>query len=228
MNDMLMWAALYVVALASGSIPFGLIIASRRGVNIREHGSGNIGATNVGRVLGRRAGFLCFSLDLAKGLAPTLAAGWAAGLIADRAIDAASAALWFGVAASAVLGHMFTPWAGFRGGKGVATGLGALLGVFPWLTGPVLLAALVWLAMVGVWRYVGIASCVAACTIPLSLLAWVRLLPGAEPAGTWPLLVGSGALALVVVIKHRGNIRRTLAGVEHKVGAPKPPAKPAK
>lgn len=214
----MIWIVLLIGAFLSGSIPFGLLIAKRLGVDIRQHGSGNIGATNVGRVLGRRAGLICFVLDLAKGLVPTLVAGAAGGLLGGRSIDPLPAGLWFGVAACAVLGHMCTPWAGFKGGKGVATGLGALLGIFPWLSGPVVAGAIVWLIMVRIWRYVGIASCVAACIIPLALPLWVRVLGAGEISEYWPFLIGSALLAAVVVVKHRGNIRRTLSGTEPKIG----------
>ena len=214
----MIWIALLLGSFVSGSIPFGLLIAKRRGVDIRCHGSGNIGATNVGRVLGRRAGLTCFLLDFLKGLAPALVAGAATGLFAGRSIAPLLAGLWFGVAACAVLGHMYTPWARFKGGKGVATGLGALLGIFPWLSGPVIAAALVWLVMVRIWKYVGIASCVAAFTIPIVLPIWVQVLGAAEISEYWPFLVGSAVLAAVVVIKHRGNIRRTINGTEPKIG----------
>jgi acyl-phosphate glycerol 3-phosphate acyltransferase len=137
-----LWLSLLILSFLSGSIPFGLLIARARGVDIRRHGSGNIGATNVWRVLGRGPGLLCFALDVLKGLAPTLGAAWTTGLLGPRAlpgpIDARSAWLWLVVMALAILGHMFSPWVGFRGGKGVATGLGALLGVWPFLTAPAL------------------------------------------------------------------------------------------
>src|SRR5262245_15787887 len=122
----------------SGSIPFGLLIARARGIDIRKHGSGNIGATNVWRVLGPGPGLLCLALDIAKGLIPTLAAGFALHLIPARALEPRDAWAWLGVVAAAILGHIFTPFASFKGGKGVATGLGALLGVWPFLTLPAL------------------------------------------------------------------------------------------
>ena len=141
---MIVWAAAIPIGFLIGSIPFGFIIGRIKGIDVREHGSGNIGATNVGRVLGRRLGAICFALDLFKGLAPTLGAGLAAGVVGGYGIGSADAWWWLAVMVSPVLGHMYSPWIGFRGGKGVATGLGALLGVAPILTGPALGALAVW------------------------------------------------------------------------------------
>ena len=128
-------------AFLCGSIPFGMLIARARGIDIRAHGSGNIGATNVGRVLGRTWGVAVFALDVCKGLAPVLVAGAALGTLGHIAAPARDAWLVLATAAAAILGHVFCPWLRFKGGKGVATSLGALAGVFPVLTIAVALAA---------------------------------------------------------------------------------------
>ncbi len=217
-GDTIVWAAFVLAAFGSGSIPFGLIISRARGVNIREHGSGNIGATNVWRVVGKSAGLRCFILDVAKGLVPTLAAGFTHSLLGEGTITNGQAAWWLGIALAAVLGHMFSPWAGFKGGKGVATGLGALLGIYPYLTIPTLACAVVWLLMVKLTRLVGISSCIAVASIPLWI--WVWSLTRQNTDGLISFYIGTGFLAALVVFRHRGNIARTLAGTEPRLGDP--------
>ena len=203
-------------AFLLGSIPFGLLIARTRGVDIRAHGSGNIGATNVARVLGLRLGLACFALDVLKGLVPTLAFGLSHGLLGRYDLEPGQAWAWLGVFAAPVLGHMFSPFARLRGGKGVATSLGSLLGVFPALALPAIGALMVWIVVFGRWRMVGIASCAAALALPV-LTAVSFALDGHTRAGV-PMLIVTGLLALIVLIKHRGNIARTLAGTEPRFG----------
>jgi glycerol-3-phosphate acyltransferase PlsY len=219
-----MWLFFPLVAFLCGSIPFGLLIARSKGIDIRRHGSKNIGATNVGRVLGRRYGLICFGLDVLKGFAPTLAAGIAMGVAGRWGMAERGAWWWLGVMACAILGHMFSPWVGFRGGKGVATGLGAMLGVFPVLTVAGVGAFLVWIAAMAAWRYVSVASCLAAASLPGWVwvsMRWGRLVgdggAGPDSAGA-PFYVVTGVLALLVVWKHRGNLRRLWAGTEPRAG----------
>ncbi|MGQ0628005.1 MAG: glycerol-3-phosphate 1-O-acyltransferase PlsY [Phycisphaerales bacterium] len=237
-------AFLILASFLLGSIPFGFLIGRLKGIDIRQHGSKNIGATNVGRTLGRPLGFLCFGLDFLKGFLPALGAGFALSSIGRFTVPTFEAWIWLGVAAAAIAGHMFPPWLRFKGGKGVATGFGALCGVWPVLGIPALLALCVWLLCVKVSRYVGVSSCLAALSLPLSVLA---LLPVASALGVtvgttaltpfsrggadslasqgwplWPFLVTVALLAAVVVLKHRGNIQRTLAGTESRIGRPKP------
>lgn len=217
------------IGFLCGSIPFGLLIGRWHGIDIREHGSKNIGATNVLRVLGRRAGSLCFLLDVSKGLAPTLAAGILAGLVGRLDIDTGRAWLWLAAMACPVLGHMFSPWVRFRGGKGVATGLGSLLGVFPVLTVAGVGAFALWIVVVARWRYVGLASTIAALSLP----AWIAgtfiaagnlgWLGRPWHAAGWPYLAVGAALAALVVLKHRANIRRLLSGTESRLGQRSPP-----
>lgn len=209
---------LVVAGYLVGSIPFGLLIARRKGIDIRQHGSRNIGATNVGRVLGRRFFFLCFTLDMLKGLLPTLAFGLANGLVRlDAPLTPSEMWWWLGAMVAPVLGHMFSVFLAFKGGKGVATGLGTLLAVFPVLTAAGGVALGVFLISLKLTRYVGLSSCLAALSLPLTTLGLVVFWPG-RCAGCWPAAVVTGLLAAVVISKHRGNLRRTLAGTEHKVG----------
>ena len=135
------------LAYLSGSIPFGVLIAKTKGVNIREHGSKNIGATNVGRILGKNFGLICFFLDVLKGALPVLAFGFYANLF-GKPIDAmttSSMLLWICVALAAMIGHMYSPWLKFGGGKGVATTFGGMVALWPLLTVPVLIAFLAWI-----------------------------------------------------------------------------------
>ncbi len=220
-----------------GSIPVGYMIACARGIDIRELGSGNIGATNVARVLGWRAGGVCLALDMLKGIVPTLAYGLATGRAPDwERLSPLDVWLWTAIAAAVITGHMFPVWLRFKGGKGVATGFGALLGVFPVMTVAALGAMVVWLVSARISRQVGVSSCLAALSLPVWIYLAVTgaakaglLRHGSEQAGphagAHPLpdclrayLVMSAALALLVIWKHRGNIARTLAGTERKIG----------
>src|SRR5262245_53758178 len=213
-----MLPVLVLLAFLSGSIPFGLLIARAKGIDIRKHGSGNIGATNVGRVLGRRYFFLCFALDLLKGLVPTLAMGYALGRLGHFDVPARDALWWLGAMVAAILGHVFCPWLKFKGGKGVATGLGALLGVFPPLAVPVGAALLVWLAALAVWRYISLSSIFAGLTLPTAVVVQWKLLGRSELRDVLPFIAVAALLTLLVLWTHRANVARLRAGKEPKVG----------
>lgn len=208
------WLGFWFGAFAAGSIPFGLIIGRARGVDIRSLGSGNIGATNVGRVLGRRFGYLCFALDALKGAIPTLWAGLALGVASTPAADLTVEAqgCWFLTALCAVLGHMFTPFAGFKGGKGVATAFGGLLAMWPIVTLPALGAGLVFAAVAKSTRYVSLGSIVASIALPVFVFLWggPQLIP---------IVVLTTVLGAVVIWKHRSNIARLRAGTENRISA---------
>ena len=192
-----------IVAYALGSIPFGLLIVrARGGPDIRAVGSGNIGAANVSRNAGRFAGILTLLLDAAKGyLAVWLAARWTNGNIR-----------WMMVAAIlAVVGHMFTVWLNFQGGKGVATGLGVFL---PICWQAVVAAAVLWLIVVVFWRYASLGSISAAAALPI--LIYILYAPGHAP----PEFVSFGTLLIcvLVVAKHKSNVERLVAGTEPRIG----------
>lgn len=225
------WMLAICAAFAAGSIPFGLLLAKSRGLDIRQHGSRNIGATNVGRVLGRTWGLVCFVLDALKGAIPVAIAGishqlWGAPLTAIAATDQW---LWLATAMAALLGHMYSPWVGFRGGKGVATGFGALCAMWPAVTAAALAALVVWIAAVALSRYVSLASMLAAATIPIVVAASASLGSSEERPGlraVLPTLATTAGLAGLVIWKHRANIARLLRGEEPQVGRGSNAARP--
>lgn len=210
------------IAFLCGSIPFGLLVAKAHGVDIRTVGSGNIGATNVGRVLGKRGFALVFTLDLLKGLLPTLAVGASLGCLGSFAVEPKAAGIWLAGMALAVLGHVFCPWLKFKGGKGVATGAGAMLGVFPPLAVPLLGALLVWLVALKIWKTISISSMLASASLPIFVIAVAAARHGGDLAQglreSWPFVVAGVALTVLVVFTHRANIRRLREGTEPKVG----------
>jgi glycerol-3-phosphate acyltransferase PlsY len=188
----------------SGSLPFGYFAGRMRGMDIREHGSGNIGATNVIRVLGKGVGIPVFVLDLLKGLVPVLVMK---GLGAESWV-------WVLTGMCAILGHMFTPWLGFKGGKGVATAAGVLLGIEPL---SMLVGLGVWLVFYFGTRYVSLASMMAGVGVAGTMAVQMGR------SGEWDgVLLGFGvALALLVILRHRANIGRLIAGTEPRSGGKK-------
>ena len=221
------WIPFIVAAYVLGSIPFGVLIARSKGVDITSHGSGNIGATNVGRVLGRRFGLVCFALDMAKGAAPVLAAGAWHGDLGSPAtqIESVDMWLWLAVAAAALIGHMASIFLRFRGGKGVATAFGALLAVWPTLGIPALVALGVWILIMATVRIVSIASMIAAVSLPISVALLMQLdsngqdlQSGIVAARSTPPLAIAGLIAVLVLVRHRSNIARLLKGREQRVG----------
>ena len=211
---------LCLIAYLCGSIPFGLLIGKAKGVDVRTVGSGNIGATNIGRIFGRKYFFLCFALDFAKGLLPVLAAGHVLGALGKWDVEPRISLIWLATVLAAVVGHIFSPWLKFKGGKGVATSLGALVGVFPVLSIAAGGAFVLFIITLKVGGYMSLASIMGAFALPVAvactmLARGVRL---SEP-GTWPFLALAFVLALLVTFKHRANIARIRAGTEPKFGA---------
>ncbi len=216
------WSVSVALAYVCGSIPFGLLIGLARGVDLRKVGSGNIGATNAGRVLGRKVGIACFVLDLLKGMLPVLFAGMWFGLVGEKMslIKVTEIWWWLAVAVAAVIGHVAPVWLGFKGGKGVATSLGVLLGFWPFLALPALGAGLTWVIVVKMSKYVSLASIAAAVGLPV----YVAIIAVVEEWGvqrTGPLLMTTTAIGLLVVLRHRANIGRLWNGTESKIGAKK-------
>jgi len=230
---------LLLASFLCGSIPFGLLLARAKGINIRAIGSGNIGATNVGRALGQKFFILCLLLDALKGLIPVLVAGWVLGGLGDWTPPVQVSWLWLGCAACAVLGHVFCPWLKFKGGKGVATSLGAFLGVFPVMTAAVLGAAAIFFIALRTTRYMSLASIAAAaglpvCVMGVHILGYVHRIRESrlpfDPSecvhaifGTGrPFVVVAAAMGLLVIWAHRANLRRLKAGTEPRFGAIRP------
>ncbi|MEO6876255.1 MAG: glycerol-3-phosphate 1-O-acyltransferase PlsY [Opitutaceae bacterium] len=194
-----------------GSLPFGYLVARAKGVNIFAVGSKSPGATNVRRVLGHGPGNLVTFLDAMKGAVaagwPTVFFSWKELAFGNAAVAVADVKL-LGVVglAAALVGHSFSCFTHFKGGKGVATGAGGFLVLFPL---GAIVAAAVWGLTLAVTRYVSLASMLAA--VALTLTAWLR--------HTTPLILGACTSVMVfVILRHRANISRLFAGAEHKVG----------
>lgn len=194
MRELLWIVAAYLI----GGIPFGYLIGRLRGVDVRTVGSKNIGATNVFRTVGKTWGLLAFACDVLKGLLPTLAAKACGG-----------PALWVGVAC--VAGHMLTPYMKFKGGKGVATAFGMLIGLIPGVVG---VAFALFAAVFACSHYISLGSCTAAAFLAVAI--WFPVL-GAEGAANLPQCVLVTLVALFVVWKHRANIGRLVNGTESKI-----------
>jgi len=197
-----------------GSIPFGVIIAKAKGKDLRSIGSGNIGATNVARALGRRWAYFCFVLDMLKGLAPMFVVK---ALIEVPNPTPILLSLWLLVGCGSICGHIFPIYLKFKGGKGVATSLGVGLGLWPYYTICASLVFVVWVLVVLVSRYVSLASITASIAFPLILVLAILLTPSWDFANLWPLLIAATAIPLMVIIRHRENIKRLIAGTENKV-----------
>lgn len=219
MSDQSLLWLLPIVAYFVGAIPFGLFVGYLRGVDVRKQGSGNIGATNVTRVLGLKWGLLVFALDVSKGALPTGAAVW---LLHYTGAAGQWHAAWqtllvMAVQAGCVFGHNWPIYLGFKGGKGVATSLGIVVGYWPYLTLPGLLGLGTWGLVLATTRYVSAASLTAAVLFPVYVIALGLWWP-------WPmsttimLAIFSAAMASLIILRHRSNIKRLLSGTEPKVG----------
>ncbi len=186
---------LVIASYLFGSIPIGMMVARGQGIDIFGAGSGNPGATNIWREVGPGWGLLVFALDIGKGLVPTLACRW---IDPDQVV-------WFAVGLVAVVGHSMSPFAHFRGGKGVSTALGASLGAAPLVALP---AFGVWLIVLALFRFVSLASTVAA----LSTIFFAIVVPGQSR-----MLIPLFALvSVLVILRHRANYGRILRAEEPK------------
>jgi glycerol-3-phosphate acyltransferase PlsY len=197
-----------------GSIPFGVIIARAHSKDLRSIGSGNIGATNVARALGRKWAYFCFLLDVLKGLIPMVAVR---ALIEIPRPAPGTLSLWLLVGCAAISGHIFPIYLKFRGGKGVATSFGVALGLWPYYTICAAVAFVIWAAFTLIWRYISLASIAASIAFPLVLVLAMVFRPGWDFVNLWPLLIAAATIPLMVIIRHRENIKRLLAGTENKV-----------
>jgi len=202
-----LWLLLPASLLAGylvGSISFAVLLARMRGVDIFTIGSGNPGATNVMRACGKPIGYACFLLDACKGIASVLIAYGLAGDSADGAKLAGIVALM-----GAILGHSFSVFLRFRGGKGVATTVGGLFALLPYV---MLMGAVVWLVVFFISRYVSLASLALGLSLPLSALI---LYPDPRAVGFCLFL------CVLIFVRHRSNIQRLMAGTENRAGSRK-------
>ncbi len=196
---------LLLVAVGSfliGSFPTGYLVARSKGVDIRLHGSGNIGATNVFRTIGKPLGVFVFAIDAIKGFV----AVW---LSMRFATGAGEAVTWAGIvsAVAVIVGHNYTPWLGFRGGKGIATSAGVLLALMPWA---IFCITVVWFVVFGLSRYVSLASISASAALPASVAGlWL-----AGVSGNAPLLGFALLISALAIWRHRSNIDRLRQGTE--------------
>ncbi len=192
---------LTIIAYLFGAIPFGLLVAKSKGVDIRSQGSGNIGATNVFRVVGKGWGIFTLVLDALKGFIPAFFFPMLGKLDSEWGV-------LFGLVA--IMGHSFPVYLNFKGGKGVATSTGMLLGVAPLAVG---VGILVWIACMVIWRYVSLASIAAAATIAVAV--WI-----VEDKGLI-INIALTILGAMVIWLHRANIKRLLNGTENRMGKKK-------
>lgn len=213
------WTVFILGSYLLGSVPFGLLIARWRGVDLRKVGSGNIGATNVLRALGKKWGILCFILDVAKGFVPMILAP----ILGLTGTDPTAGQFisWLAVGAAAIVGHIFPIYLRFKGGKGVATSLGVVLGLWPYLTLCGIAAFIIWLITVKISRYVSLASILAAGAFPILLLIAIGLYKPWTFHNLWPLFLVAVPVPLLVIVRHRSNIQRICNGTESKIGQKK-------
>jgi acyl phosphate:glycerol-3-phosphate acyltransferase len=190
-------AAMVVLAYLLGSIPTGFIVGSWAGVDVRKSGSGNVGATNVARVVGRRQGIYTLAADIGKGFLPVFTA--------LQLGFSTSSVVFVGMAA--FLGHLFPVFLKFKGGKGVATALGVFFALAPWAS---LVLVLLFAAVIWVSRIVSLSSMIVAVAAPA--VCWCFSYSAA-------VIETSAFLAVMIVVRHRSNIQRLLAGTEPKFGA---------
>ena len=199
-----------LIAYLLGSIPTGFLVAKARGVDIRTVGSGNIGATNVFRILGKAAGVFVLVVDAAKGwlavfVVAKLVSGWFYPEPGSPALE------WFRLCAgiAAILGHNYTCWLHFKGGKGIATSAGVLVALVP---KPLLVVLAIWIIIFALSRYESLASIVAALSLPFAAWAFGE---------TRTIILVTAALAALAIYKHKANIQRLINGTENRIGAKK-------
>ena len=215
---------LIVAAYVIGAIPFGLIVGKMRGIDVRTAGSGNIGATNVGRLLGRKFFFAVFVLDMLKGLVPMALASV---MIRHLPPDAAMFLQILAVGFAAIVGHMFSVFLQFKGGKGVSTSAGVLLGLWPYFTLPGVVVILIFSVLLKTTRYMSIASMIGSLCFPLAYLVFAAAFHWPVIGAQWPLLLFAVVVPVMIVWKHRSNIGRLVAGTEKKLGSSKATAEDA-
>jgi glycerol-3-phosphate acyltransferase PlsY len=199
-----------VAAYLLGSIPTGFLVAKAKGIDIRTVGSGNIGATNVFRALGTPAGVVVLLVDALK--------GWVAVVLVSRAVyhwilpgSDAQEREWLAICAglSAILGHNYTCWLHFKGGKGIATSAGVLVALVPW---SLIIILTIWILVFAFTRYVSLASICASASLPFA--AWLT-------GQSLTMVIVVALMGALAIYKHKGNIQRLLKGTESRIGSKK-------
>src|SRR5580692_5069933 len=178
---LMIWLAIVILCYLIGSFPSGYLVGKSQGIDIRQHGSGNIGATNVLRVMGKKWGYLVFFCDSLKGFISVKVGVW---LAASAVGDTTLAGVLAGICC--IVGHNYTVWLHFKGGKGIATSIGVLLAIVPIVI--VLVILIVWVAVFFVWKYVSLASICAALSLPVAVLI---LFPLVARGNYWVLVIFS-------------------------------------
>lgn len=207
--------AMLPIAYVIGGIPFGLLVGKARGIDVRNVGSGNIGATNVGRELGKRFFFLVLFLDAMKAFLPAMAAS----ILVHATTTPAERTpllygLWVLVPIAAFLGHMFSIFLRFKGGKGVACGLGLVLGIWPYFTLPGLVGLAVFILVYKLSRFISLGSIAGSVTLPLAYLGCAWLLGWDVLGRQLPVFLLLSAAAFLIIVRHRSNIGRLWRGEE--------------
>lgn len=207
------WLSLALISsYLVGGIPTALIVGKLlRGIDVREYGSRNAGATNAWRVLGPKPGITVLAVDAAKGVVAVLLIAEVAAVPLNPIVASPTAAILCGLAA--IVGHIWTPYAGFRGGKGVGTAAGVFGAIAPIA---VIAALIVFIAVVAATRYVSAGSISAAIVLPATLIVQYRVAPDSTSLVT---VIAACAVGLLVIVRHRTNIRRIVAGTETRFGA---------
>ena len=226
-HPLVLYAAMPLGSYLIGSTPFAAIIGRSKGFNLREHGSGNLGATNVARVVGPKWGLLCFLLDSLKGFLPIFVAGCLLTGGTDELPSVARQFSWICVGLAAVVGHCMSFWLRFRGGKGVATAFGVIVGMWPYVTVPGLVAFGIWIAITVASRYISLASILGSLALFPLFVGWTFLMRDWDAViSLWPLGAFVLTIAVLIVVRHRSNIVRLLAGTEAKIGRAMPAVDP--
>jgi len=198
------YIAIAIAAYLLGSVPTGFLVGKAKGVDIRTVGSGNIGATNVFRILGKPAGVFVLVFDGLKGFA---ACAWLSDVVVRVFAVPSDEEVYLRLIAglAVVLGHNFTCWLRFKGGKGIATSAGALAALVPWA---LIIILSIWIILFVLTRYVSLGSVAAAFTLPFA--TWLT-------TKNWTLTVVTGVMGALAIYKHRGNIQRLLSGTENRI-----------
>ena len=204
---------LIITAYLLGSVPFAQIIAKAHGKDLRKIGSGNIGATNLARALGKKWAYFCFCLDVLKGLIPTFTAG----IFINKPVNPKELLLWLAVACAAVVGHVFPLYLKFKGGKGVATSLGVAIGIWPYYTICAAFSLAIWVVVVLISKYASLASITAAISFPIVLICIIAVSKTWDLNNLWPLLIVAIAIPAMVTLLHKKNIKRIAEGTESKI-----------